>query len=199
MVAAAAEAAQQAGLTNVETRLMDARMLDLKPESFDAAISRVALMLIPERAKVLAEIRRALKRGGKLAVVVQGTAAECPFLATPLAIAARFAGTPEAPFGDPGMFALGEPAILSAAFEQAGLREVRVEAVSVQRRFASLAAAVQTCRDVLPEVSELLAHRSQTERDAVWTEIEQALRRFERVDGFMAPQTFLIGAGTKYQ
>lgn len=199
MLAAAAEAARQAGLANVEMRLMDARRLDLKPESFDAAISRVALMLIPERAKALAGIHRALRTGGKLAAVVPGTAAQCPFLATPLAIAARCAGTPDAPFGDPGMFALGEPAILSAALERAGFSQIRVEAVTVSRRFASLAAAVQGCRDSLPEVSELLAHRSQTERDAVWTEIEQALRRFERVDGFMAPHTYLIGAGTKYQ
>lgn len=35
---------------NVETRVLDARDLDLEPESFDAAISRLVLMLIPERA-----------------------------------------------------------------------------------------------------------------------------------------------------
>jgi hypothetical protein len=69
--------------------------------------------------------------------------------------------------------------------------------VTVPRRFASPAAAVQTCRDILPEVSELLAHWSQAERDAAWAEIEQALRQFERVDAFVAPQTFLIGVRTK--
>lgn len=197
MLAAAAEAARQAGLSNIETRLTDARTLDLPPNSFDAAISRVALMLIPERGKVLTGIRRALKPGGRLAIVVLGTAAECPFLATPLAIAARRARTPEAPFGDPGMFALGEPAILSAAYERAGFREVRVEVVRRQRQFASLAAAVQACRDLLPEVSELMVRHSQAERDAAWTEIEQVFRQFERADGFAAPQTFLIGVGTK--
>jgi SAM-dependent methyltransferase len=197
MLAVAAEAARQVGLTNIETRLMDARTLDLEPESFDAAISRVALMLIPERAKALTGICRALRPGWKLAAVVLATAAECPFLATPLAIAARRAGTPAAPFGDPGMFALGEAVILRAAFERAGLREVGVETVSLQRRFASLAAAVQNCRDILPEISELMAHQSQAEQDAAWTEIEQALRQFETGDGFMAPQTYLIGVGTK--
>jgi SAM-dependent methyltransferase len=197
MLAVAAEAARQVGLTNIETRLMDARTLDLEPESFDAAISRVALMLIPERAKALTGICRALRPGGKLAAVVLATAAECPFLATPLTIAARRAGTSAAPFGDPGMFALGEAVILRAAFERAGLREVGVETVSLQRRFASLAAAVQNCRDILPEISELMAHQSQAEQDAAWTEIEQALRQFETGDGFMAPQTYLIGVGTK--
>src|ERR1700682_2728686 len=49
MLAGAAAAARQAGLGNVETRILDARTLDLEPASFDGAISRLALMLIPER------------------------------------------------------------------------------------------------------------------------------------------------------
>src|SRR3712207_4410567 len=37
MLDVAADAARQAGLSNVETRVMDARELDLDPDSFDAA------------------------------------------------------------------------------------------------------------------------------------------------------------------
>lgn len=116
MLALAAEAAAQAGLGNVETRLRDARNLDLEPESFDAAISRLALMLVPERARAMAGIHRALKTGKKFAVLVLATADECPFTALPMGIAGRYAGTPQAPFGDPGMFALGDPATLAAAY-----------------------------------------------------------------------------------
>src|SRR5262245_48368189 len=47
------EAARKESVTNVQTRLMDARLLELEPESFDAAICRLALMLIPERNKAL--------------------------------------------------------------------------------------------------------------------------------------------------
>ena len=54
MLAGAAEAAQLAGLGNVETRVLDARSLDFESASFDAAVSRLALMLIPERSKALA-------------------------------------------------------------------------------------------------------------------------------------------------
>jgi ubiquinone/menaquinone biosynthesis C-methylase UbiE len=50
MLAYLDEAARSEGLTNVQTRLMDARALQLEPESFHAAICRLALMLIPERA-----------------------------------------------------------------------------------------------------------------------------------------------------
>jgi ubiquinone/menaquinone biosynthesis C-methylase UbiE len=197
MLAVAAEAAQQAGLSNVETRVLDARNLDLQPESFDAAISRLALMLIPERAKALAGVRQALKAGKKFVALVLATAEECPYIAMPMATAGRRAGTPLAPFGDPGLFALGEPSVFRRAYERAGFRDVAVEAVAVQRRFASLAAALQNCRDLLPEVSELLVHLSEPERESVWAEIEEALRRFQGREGFVVPQTYLIGVGTK--
>jgi ubiquinone/menaquinone biosynthesis C-methylase UbiE len=197
MLALAAEAATHAGLRNVETRVLDARNLDLEPESFDAAISRLALMLIPERAKALAGIRRSLKPGKKFAALVLGTANECPFIALPLGIAAGRAGRPRAPFKDPGMFALGDPTVLETAYRHAGFREVAIEVVPVERRFPSLAAAMQTCRDALPEIPELMVHASETERAAAWLEIEVALRTFENADEIVFPQTYLIGVGTK--
>ncbi len=197
MLALAAEAAAQAGLRNVETRVLDARDLDLEPESFDAAISRLALMLLPERAQALAGIHRALKPGRKFVALVLATADECPFIALPMGIAARRAGTPQAPFGDPGMFALGDPAVLAAAYRDGGFREVAVEAAPVQRRFQSLAVAVQNVRDLLPEIPRLLMDATDAERAAAWAEIETALRQFDGADEFVVPQTYLIGVGTK--
>ena len=191
------EAAAQAGIQNVETRVVDARELDLEPESFDAAISRLALMLIPERARALKGIHRALKPGKKFAALVLATADESPLIAFPTAIAARRAGAPQAPFGDPGLFALGDPAVLAAAYRDAGFSQVAVEAAPCQRRLPSLAVAVQTVSDMLPEISELLTHATDSERAAAWAEIEVALGQFNRVDEIVAPQTFLIGVGTK--
>jgi len=197
MLVLAAEAAAQAGLRNVETRRVDARDLDLEPESFDAAISRLALMLIPERARALEGIHRALKPGKKFAALVLATADESPLIALPMAIAARHAGAPQAPFDDPGMFALGDPAVLAAAYRDAGFCEVAVEAARLQRRLPSLAVAMQTVRDLLPEISQLLAHATDAERAAAWAEIEGAVSQFKSADEIVTPQTFLIGVGTK--
>jgi SAM-dependent methyltransferase len=197
MLALAAEAAAQAGLQNVETRVRDARDLDLEPESFDAAISRLALMLIPERAQAMASIHRALKTGKKFAALVLGMADECPFIALPVGIAGRGAGTPEAPFGDPGLFALGDPTMLAAAFRDTGFREVTVEVARVQRRFPSLGVAIQNVRDLLPEIPQLLMQATDAERASVWAEIEGALRQFDGAGEFVVPQTYVIGVGTK--
>src|SRR5262249_23731069 len=132
VLAGRAGAARHARPTNIETRVMDARRLDLDPESFDAAISRLALMLIPERERALAGIRRALKPGKKFAAIVVSTADKSPRLALPLAIVGRRAGLPSAPFGDPGMFALGDPGVLQAAYERAGFRDVSVAAIALE-------------------------------------------------------------------
>ena len=74
-----------------------------------------------------------------------------------MGIAGRYAGTPQAPFSDPGMFALGDPATLAAAYRDAGFREVSVQTARVERRFPSLAAAMQNVRDILPEIQALLS------------------------------------------
>ena len=67
MLAYLDEAARSEGLTNVQTPLVNLhRLLELEPKSFDAAICRLALMLIPERDKALAGIRRALKTRRKI-------------------------------------------------------------------------------------------------------------------------------------
>ena len=95
------------------------------------------------------------------------------------------------------MFALGDPAVLLAAYRDAGFREVTVEAAPVQRRFPSLAVAMRNVRDLLPEIPQLLMHATDAERAAAWAEIEGALRQYDGIDEFVVPQTYLIGVGTK--
>ena len=134
-----------------------------------------------------------MKPGKKFAALVIGTADECPLIALPMGIAGRHAGAPQAPFGDPGLFALGDPLVLEAVYRDAGFRDVTVETVPVQRRFPSFAVALQNVRDLLPEIPQLLMQATETERAAAWAEIEDALRQYDNVDEL----TYLIGVGTK--
>jgi len=197
MLAFLNEAAHKEGLSNVQARLMDARALELEPESFDAAICRLALMLIPERDKALARIHRALKPGAKFAAIVLSPAEKLPHISEPLAIARRHAGLPPAPLEDPGMFALGDPAVLRGVFERTGFREVSVEIVASARRFPSLAAAMEHRRDSLPEMRPFLEQISEAKREEVWKEIETVIRRFEQGDGVAIPTERLVAVGTK--
>jgi ubiquinone/menaquinone biosynthesis C-methylase UbiE len=191
------EAARNEGLTNVQARLMDARVLELESESFDAAICRLALMLIPEREKALAGIHRALKPGARFSAVVLSTAEKLPHISESFAIARRHAGLPAAPFEDPGMFALGDPGVLRNVFERTGFRDVEIEIVPSAQRFPSLAAAMEHRRNSLPEMRPLLEQMSDAKREAVWKEIETVMRQFECSDGIIVPTERIVVVGTK--
>jgi ubiquinone/menaquinone biosynthesis C-methylase UbiE len=89
ILAFAAENAQNAGLNNVQTRVMDAENLELEDQTFDAVICRLGLMYLPDLAKALIGIYRILKPGGKLALMVFTPAEKNQFFSLPVAIIRR--------------------------------------------------------------------------------------------------------------
>jgi SAM-dependent methyltransferase len=197
MLKIAAEAAHQAGLSNVTAQVMDARQLDVEPESFDAAISRLGLMFVPDLPAALAGIRRALRRGGKLAAIVVSSAEKNPYVALPLEIACRHGHRPASALDTIGLFSLGSPAVFEAAFTNAGFSNVTVQAVPTLWRYPSRAEALQDRKNSCPEVGVLMADLDDIERERVWSEIEQAIGQFEGPNGIEVSGEVLVGAGTK--
>lgn len=194
MVDLAAAAARRAGLTNVDTRVMDAQSLDIDAESFDAVISRFGLMLIPDPNKALTEIRRVLRGGGKVAAIVFSTPDKCPYLSIPHAIARRVGrlALSTEPFGE---FRLSGPGVLEDFYRSAGFHDVAVHQIPTRRTFPSVAAAVEYAK-ALP-VRELMAQLSEREQGQAWAEIEVALRQFDGPNGYDSPCMLLIAVGRK--
>ena len=198
MLKIAAEAAHQAGLSNVTTQVMDAQSLEVEPESFDAVISRVGLMFVPDLTRALAGIRRALKPGGKFAAVVVSSAEKNRYFALPLEIACHHARRPASALDRIGLFSLGSPGFLEAAFTKAGFSNVTVQTVPTHRWYPSRAEALQDRKNSCPEVGELMADLSDTEREIAWSEIERAIVQFEGPNGVVEVSgEVLVGAGTK--
>jgi hypothetical protein len=142
-------------------------------------------------------IRRALKPGGKLAVVVFSSPARNAPVSSPIAIARHHAGLPATVDEDPGRFALADPEALRAVFEQAGFRDVAVHVQPIERRFPSVAEAVQYPLDAIPDIATLMADLSDGGRAAVRAEITAVMQQFDGPDGIVAPGEYLIGVGTK--
>jgi SAM-dependent methyltransferase len=194
MLEIATALARQAGLNNIDTRVVDAQRLDLAPDSFDAAVSRNCLMLIPDYRRALTSIRRVLKPGGRFAAIVFAAPDRCPYLSLPHAIVfrmGRFTSPAPEEFGE---FRLGAPGVLEDAFGTAGFREVSVHAVPTRRRFPSLGEAMQYARGPLP-LRELMARLSPAEQEQAWAEIEHALAQFVGPQGYDSPCELLIGGG----
>jgi SAM-dependent methyltransferase len=196
MLEVAAELARQAGLNNVDTRVVDAQRLGLEPDSFDAAVSRNCLMLIPDYRQALTGIRRVLKPGGRFAATVFSTPDRCPYLSLPHAVVFRMGRFTSPAPGRFGEFRLGAPGVLEGAFAAAGFREISVYTVPARRRFPSLGEAVQYARGPLP-LRELMAGLSPAEQEHAWAEIERVLAQFVGPRGYDSPCELLIGVGTK--
>ena len=193
----AAHDARAAGLSNVAARVMDGENLDVADASFDAVISRVGLIYFPDRARALAEIRRVLRPGGRIAAIVYSTPEANGFFSIPISIIRRIAGLPVPGPGLPGPFCLGGPGVLEAAYRAAGFRSIVVRTVQAPVRLPSTAECVRFERESFGALHAMLAKASDEERRGAWTEIERELRQFERPEGFVGPCELLVGAAEK--
>jgi ubiquinone/menaquinone biosynthesis C-methylase UbiE len=197
ILAFAAENAQNAGLNNVQTRVMDAEHLELEDQTFDAVICRLGLMYLPDLAKALIGIYRVLKPGGKLALMVFTPAEKNQFFSLPVAIIRRRAQLPPPLPGQPGPFSLGGSGIIERLYQQAGFREVQTQVVSAPVRLASATECVRFERDSFGALQQMLAGLAVEERESVWQEIEQTLRQFEGPSGFEGACELLLAVGTR--
>lgn len=197
MLEIAEEEVDEAGLANVETRVMDARTLDLATDSFDAVISRMGIMLMPERERALAEILRVLKPGAKLAAIVWSTAERNLSSLLPVMIGRRHANLPPPTPGEPGMFALGAPGLLERTLADAGFRDVSVRAVPAPRTFASADEMMGYMTRATPMLHGALEKLDEAGRAAMLAEIQATMRQFEGPDGITIPGEVLVGVGTK--
>lgn len=190
MLKLAADTAREAGLNNVETRVMDAEAIDLEADSFDAVVCQLGLMLFPDPAKVLRAMRRVVRPGGKVAALVFSTAEKNPYQGITLEVARRFGSAPLP------LFSLGETNVLESTFRESGLLNVTVRAASISRHFSSIAEAIRRLKETafLRGPIEKLA---EAEREQAWTEIEHQLSRLEGPNGVDVPGEFLIVGGTK--
>ena len=195
MLDVAQEAARAAGLGNVQTRVMDAQQLELASGSIDAVISRYCFQFVPDLQRTLGEVRRVLKPGGRLAAMVFSAVEKNPYRAAPQAIASRLAGRPF-PEPGPGQWAINDPGTLTAAYQQASLRDVEVRSANLAWRFPSLDHALRNLEEAQPLFVKLLVDLSEEDRATAWAEINRALQPFVGQDGFEAPGEVLIAAGT---
>ena len=192
----AAKAAAEAGLGNVETLEVDGETLAvLDPGSFDAVISRLGLIYVPDQQRALVGMRRALRPGGRVGAIVYSTAERNQFFSIPVSIIRRRAGLPPPLPGQPGPFSLSQPGVLEQALTAAGFGDISVDTVPAPLRLPSAAECVRFERESFGALHQMLAGVPATERESVWDEIREALAPFEGDSGFVGPCELLAASG----
>ncbi len=187
-------AAREAGVSTIATHVVDGESLDVAPATFDAAISRLGLMYMPDKQRALAEARGALRDGGRYAAVVFAEADRNRFFSVPIGIIRRRAELPPPAPGLPGPFSSVN---LAEQLEAAGFRDVDVRRVESPLRLESAAQCAQLERESFGALHQMLMGLAPAERDEAWREIEEALGEFEGADGFAGPCELLVGVGTR--
>jgi ubiquinone/menaquinone biosynthesis C-methylase UbiE len=187
--------AEAAGLANVVTVESAAESLPDSEGPFDAAMSRLGLMLFPGPASAVEAVRRVLQPGARFAALVFTTPAANRFMAEPMAILLRHAGRqPPAP-GQPGIFALGGPGVLEDLLSAGGLRDVTARTVRCTVTLPGVADALTMMQQAFGAYRAVVADLGENERAAAWSDVEACMGQFAGPDGFAAELEFVIASG----
>lgn len=193
----AKQMAQQAGMNNIEIKVMDGENLTVEDETFDAVISRVGLIYFPDQQKALKEMLRVLKPGGKVAAIVYSTPEKNKFFSVPVSIIRNRAKLPPPLPGQPGPFSLGAEGIIEKAFSQAGFKNVRSELVNSPLQLSSAKECVRFEKESFGALHQMMNSLPDPEKESVWEEIEKELQKFETETGFTGPCEMVVAVGEK--
>lgn len=131
--------AREEALPNLEARVMDGQALDLEDGTFDVSASQNGVTLFPDLQGGLRELVRVTKPGGRALIVAFGPLRKAEFLTVFVgamrAAVPGFTGLPTEP--PPLPFQVADPETLRRELAEAGLRDVRIEAVTWSMEFQS--------------------------------------------------------------
>ena len=117
-----------AGVVRPKFRNLDAQTADLGRAAFDGAFSRFGVMFFADPAAAFANIRAALKPGGRLAFVCWRAFQDNPWMREPMAAAAPLLPPlPPVEPTAPGPFALADDGRVRAILTDAGFTNVAID------------------------------------------------------------------------
>jgi len=188
---AARSRAREAG---VELTLLEADLnggLPFANGSFDAVVSRLALMAADDPLATLRELRRTLAPGGRLVSVLWASAAENPWFGKPREAVAAALGPERAAFAR-AFGKLGDPETAAAVHRQAGLTEVTAEYLRERRSAPDATTYWRELSEENGHFRRVAASLDDGERAALAAEVEARLARYREDDHLSLPRTLVL-------
>jgi SAM-dependent methyltransferase len=181
MLAAARRAAPSPSIEWLEG---SAVKMPLPDASFDAVVCQQGLQFFPDKAAALSEMRRVLKRGGRLALSCWRSIEHTPgYLALEQALARRIG--PEKAALPP--FSLGDAGTIRVLAAGAGFREVKLRAEAKMVRFRSAEHMVRAVVGGAPTMMGALVEQGEGVLDAIVAEVADATRLYVDDEGWATP------------
>lgn len=181
MVDRACIRAKHAGIANVAFKVMDAERLLLPDESVDLVTSRFGLQIVTDPDAMLAEARRVLRPGGRIALTVWAGGDRCPIMHAIIGPMLEEAEPDETGYL-PTPYEMGGPGELVALLHKHGFRGASEERLTRDWRFPSLDAALDAMLRGSP-LGHSLGEEDAEVQERVLAKTRTNFRRFVHGDG----------------
>jgi hypothetical protein len=126
MLGVARRRLEGSGLTNVTFEQGDTQVHPLPVEAFDVALSRFGTMFFVDATAAFANVRTALRAGGRIAFATWQPLAANDWLTVPANAVVHFGAAPPVTDAGPGMFGQSDPAVIESTLQAAGFDRVEV-------------------------------------------------------------------------
>ena len=191
MVGAAHRRAEVMGVENAQFRTLDAERMDLETDSVDGVLCRWAYMLMIDSAAALAETRRVLRTGGRVAFSVWAARERNPALSLAGSVLVELGHIPPPYPEAPGPFSMADTARIRELVVAAGFAEPEIEEVSFHWRFASQDAYWRFLIETSTTTSPVLRALPPGAQDKFRQRVHEVARPFHSGEGYDFPAVCL--------
>ena len=185
-VAEARRLAAAAGVANARFEVADVQVHPFGAGIFDVVLSKFGLMFFEDPAAAFGNVRKALRRGGRLAFLCWRARAENPCFTTGFAEAAAVLGLREPP-GPNAAFSLAGPARVGELLGGAGFGGIEFAKVDEPMLVGRDVDDVLECERASPGAAEVLAGLSPAQAAGLAEQVRDRLMAYASPGGVVMP------------
>jgi SAM-dependent methyltransferase len=196
MVEVARRHGSELGLGNVEHRVIDAERIELDSGSVDGVLSQSTYMLVADQAAALAETRRVLRPGGRLALSVWGAPERNPWGSIGGVLLIERGHLPRPEPEAPGIFSMASEERTRMLLDGAGFSSVRTEEVPLRFGFRDLGEYEQWVVDVAGSFAIVMRGLLEGEREVLRARLREGFVPFATDGGYELPGAALCAVAS---
>jgi SAM-dependent methyltransferase len=185
-VAEARRLAAAAGVANARFEVADAQVHPFGAGIFDVVLSSLGVMFFDDPAAAFANLRKALRRGGRLAFLCWRTREENPVFTTGFAEAAAVLGLREKP-GPPAAFSLADTGRVGALLSSAGFGGIEFAQADEPMPIGRDVDDVLEYERASPTATEILIGLSPAQAAELTRQVRDSLVAYASPDGVIMP------------